>query len=347
MNLKSLLIAVLVLAALAAAVALWQRPAYAPVTDPRVGAPLLDRDLATRATSLTVTQNDSTVQLVRGPDDTWTVASYHDLPADFAKLTRFISDFTTTTIDRLVTSRPERLARLELGQVELQLTTDDGTPTWAVRLGRTAEGGGRFLAYADEDRAYLARLSAWIDPNARSWADSALVGLTPGDIARIELNFPDASPFIAERAAPSETFAVPPPLDQPVRTAALNTLLTTLGNLRFIDTTAPGDPEVIAARENARTVQLTTFDGETISLTLGRRPAVTREIPAEPAADGEPGEPTTETDPAGPVYVFITRSNDDAWINAYAERLAFKLSDHPFTSLPASPEALLEPVTED
>jgi hypothetical protein len=343
MNLKTLLIAVLALAVLAGVVAFFSRPAALPETDPRVGAALLPRELAAAATALTLRQDEREVRLRRQPDGGWVVASYHDLPADFTKLTRFIGDLTATTLDRFVTAHPERLARLELGQVELELATTAYDQPWSVRLGRSAEGGGRFLAFGDEDRAYLARLNAWIDPQTRSWADSALLDLSPGDIARVELTFPDAAPFIAQRGAPTETFTVPPPLTRPVRATALTTLLTTLTNLRFIDTTAPADPEVLAAREQARTITLTTFAGETLTLALGRRPAITREVLGEPAADSELDDPTPTTDPAGPVYVFITRSDPTAWINAYADRLAFKLSDHPYTSLPASAEALLEP----
>ena len=96
MNLKPLALAVIVLAALAGAAFLLDRPTAPTATDdPRVGQPLLDPALAATATRLTLTHEGKTVTLVR-PADTapWQVATYHDLPADFPKLARFVRELT-------------------------------------------------------------------------------------------------------------------------------------------------------------------------------------------------------------------------------------------------------------
>lgn len=362
MNLKPLALAVIVLAALAGAAFLLDRPAAPTATaDPRVGQPLLDPALAATATRLTLTHEGNTVTLFR-PADTapWQVATYHDLPADFPKLARFVRELTEATIDRFVTATPARLARLQFSDTTVTLGTPADPAAWSITLGRTADTGGRYVKFAIEDRAYLASLNTWLDATPKSWADTALVGLTAADIARLELTFPeDDSPLVLTRpdaTAPFTTDALPD--GQQLKSSTLTSLLNTLTGLRFTDTAPYDAPDAIAARAHARTVKLTTFSGAETSLALGRRPEHTivkvptsvgpaalgsiTETAAEPAP--ETLQPETETIPAGPVYTQVTTTHPDAGLTPLATTLAFQISDFPYTSLPPTRVALFEPI---
>jgi hypothetical protein len=68
--------------------------------------------------------------------------------------------------------------------------------------------------------------------------------------------------------------------------------------------------------------------------------------PGNPAGvpSAKPDEPKTETNPAGPVYAFITSSDAGATINALMAKRAFQIFDSNFTSLPQKREELFEPV---
>ena len=362
MNLKPLALAVIVLAALAGAAFLLDRPTAPTATDdPRVGQPLLDPALAATATRLTLTHEGKTVTLVR-PADTapWQVATYHDLPADFPKLARFVRELTEATIDRFVTATPARLARLQFSDTTVTLGTPADPAAWSITLGRTADTGGRYVKFAIEDRAYLTSLNTWLDATPKSWADTALVGLAAADIARLELTFPDNETSLVltrpDATTPFTTDAIPD--GQQLKTSTVTSLLNTLTGLRFIATAPYDAPDAVAAREHARTVKLTTFSGEETTLALGRRPehtVVKTPAPAGPAALGsitetatEPApetlQPETKTTPAGPVYVQVTTTRPDAWITPLATTLAFQVGDFPYTSLSASPAALFEPL---
>jgi hypothetical protein len=334
------------------------------------------------ATRVTITETGKTVELLRGDDQTWRVASYYDLPADFPKLTRLVAQLTEAKIDRFVTADPERTKRLGFDGTQIVFRSADtaAAPLLALELGRTAENGGRFTRRAGEPRSYLAKLSLWLDTDPKNWADSALIPIKPADIAQVEFTFPDAPPLTLARKDKDTPFAPEPAREGwKLKPAALDSQLDTLTALRFKDTAAPDTPDAADARKHARTVTLTTFDHRTLALTIGRRPATPKPAtpettdtattttttgpaaatantaatsPATAPADtgpapadtatAPPTDPKTEENPAGPVYIQITDTKTDSPIAALMQKRAVEIYDYPFTGLPASPDALLE-----
>jgi hypothetical protein len=162
------------------------------------------------------------------------------------------------------------------------------------------------------------------------------------------------------------------PAGQKVKTDKVASVLTSVGNVRFSDTTAPDDPNVAPAKANLRTFKLTTFDNKTITVAMGRKPEEKKLKPPAAATDGKSGlgsvadlakksekkegepageekkddkplAPEFETIPAGPVYVFISHSDASAPVNAAMQKRAYQISDYTFTGLPQKSEELFEP----
>ncbi len=360
MKLKTLLIVVVLLAAASAVVYFVQRPDAPAAADARVGQPLLAADVVEKASAVEITDAGQTVSLRRQADGTWQVTSFHDLPADFGKLSRFIRDLTDAKVERLVTSNPESLARLNFGATSIRLLSENGQPVWSIQLGRNADGGGRFVQFGDENKAYRARLTAWLDTTSKNWADSALLALKAEEVAKVEISFPEGSPTTVqlERGTAEEPFKAVGADGRTVRQATVTSLLSSVTGLRFTDTTTPDDAAVAAARAHQRQVVLTTFDGDRVAVALGRKP---EEKVAKPAAGESPtaegadsnstktddgasvSEAATETISAGPVIAFIDGEPKRAKLAAAADRLAFKVSDYVFTSLPKTADDLFDP----
>jgi hypothetical protein len=366
MKLKTLFIVVALLAVASIAVYFVRRPAPPASADPRVGQALLTTETVEKAAGLQLADAGKTVELAKDAEGSWRVVSFHDLPADFGKLSRFVKDLTDAKVERLVTSNPDTLARLGFSDTTLRLTGASGETLWSVVLGRTADGGGRFVRFADEQKAYRVRLSAWLDSTARNWADSALVGVKPEQIAKVEIGFGgNSDPVTVSREKADAPFTTSEAREgQQLRQSTLTSLLSTVANLRFTDTTAPDDADAVAARAHQRTLTLTTFDGATLTVALGRKPEQRVVKTPEPDAaktgpaalvgsltdqpkpeDGGPAkvaETVTETIPAGPVFAVVTGDPKLAKLAAANDRLAFKISDYNFTSLPQSPADLFE-----
>ena len=372
MKLKTLLIVILALAALAGGTYfLNHSDRNAGASDERVNQPLVASALVDRTARLELSENGQTVRLHQSAPGTWLVESYYDLPADFTKLSSLVSSLTSAKVERLVTQNPERIVRLEFKDTRIAFADANGKPLVTLTLGKNADGGGRFVKFDDTPKAYLSRVNVWLDATARNWADTTLLAFSHDDIASITLSFPSGEPLTLTRADKTAAFtAASTPAGQQVKASAVTTLLSDVDNLRFTETSAPDAPEAVGAREHARTLTLKTFAGKTYTVALGRqpertivKPEATKADPSAPialvaeatkptpaATTPEKSGPTavvgplTEKIPAGPVFAFVTHSNPSAPINAAMAKRAFQISESTLTSLPAQAADLFEPV---
>lgn len=365
MKLRTLLLTVVILAVLSVAAYYATRQPAVPAADPRVGQPLVSRATVEQAAKFRLTDRGKTVTLVRQSDGTWRVASYHDLPADFGKLSTFIGTLADAKLDRLVTSSPERIARLEFKDTTLSLLSPDDKPLWTVTLGKTPDtGSGRFIRFGTEPKAFLTSASLWLDPESKNWASAEILALKPDTIAKVEIPFADSpAPLTFTRAKPDAPWtSSATPAGQEVSAAKLGSILSATDNLRFTETSDLTDPAVATAKAHARTITLTTFDGKSYAVTFARKPEEKKLKPPAPDAKAGPAALGTSADltkkdakpaapvgpefttiPAGPVFVSVTASDPAAPVNALMRQRAYQISDYFYTSLPGKPADLFEP----
>lgn len=349
MKLKTLAVAVVILAVLSAA-AYWanRSPAAAP-SDSRIGQPLVATSIAGDIARIRVTDQGKSVEAVRQPDGTWRVPSYYDFPADFSKVSTLVSDATSAKIDRLVTTNPDRIARLGFGGSSIAFLDATGRTLAAVDLGRNADTGGRFVRFGPEPKAYLASFNSYLDAEPKDWADPNLMNLKGDDVAKIEIPFDQGPPVVVARTKADQPWtSASTPSGEQVSADKISGLLSSLDSLHFTDTADPSAATVVAARAHERVFKLTTFDGKTTVVALGRKPEETKPAPAaakpaEAKKDAQaPAPPPPETIPAGPVYVFFASPDPSAPINALMARRAFQIDDYVFTSLPQKAAELFE-----
>jgi hypothetical protein len=380
MKLKTLSIVVAILAVLSAITFYVQRPAPPPSADARVGQQLADAATLEKAVKVRLGDQGKSLLLVKEADGAWHVPEYYDFPADFTKLAHLVGELTDARLQRLVTSNPERISRLEFNDSRIAFLDGADKELWSVTLGRNADSGGRFVRFGTEQKAYLASYNGFLEVDPKSWADAQLLNLKTDDIAKVEISFPDAkAPAVsATRAKKEEPFAADQaPESKKLKADAVTSVLNSLATLRFSDTSDLTDPNAVAAKAHARTIKITLFDGKTVTLALGRKPEekILKPASAAPAdaskagptaalsaLQGEkketaPGSPdaakpdegpakalesATETLPAGPVYAFITHSDAKAPINALMAKRAFQVPEYTLSSLPQSPDDLFE-----
>lgn len=376
MKIKTLIVTVLVLAVLSVGVYFLSRPAAPKTADSRINQPLVDRAVIEKATKIKISDAGKNVELTRQPDNTWRVTSYYDMPVDFSKLTGFVGNLTDAKIQRLVTSNAERIARLEFKDTKIELFDASGKPVLSLFLGKNPEtGGGRFVRFGDEQKAFLATLTAWLDTEPKNWANAELINLKPEDIAKVEIPFAEGGPIVMSRAKKEDPWtADKTPAGQKVKADKVSSVLSSVGAIRFSDTNALDDANVAAAKANLRTFKLTTFDNKVVTVSMGRKPEEKKLKPLS-ASDGKsgpgalgsmsdlakkdekkdeakPGEekkddkplaPEFETIPAGPVFAFITHSDASAPVNALMQKRAFQVSEYTFTGLPQKVDELFEP----
>lgn len=376
MKLKTIIVSVLVLAALALVAFIARRPAPPATADARIGQPLVDRAVVEKAQRLRLSEQGKTVTLERTGDGAWRVPSYFDMPADFSKLSTFVASLTDAKSQRLVTTNADRIARLEFKDTKVELLDASDKPLWTITLGKTPEtGGGRFIRFDNEQKAYLANLSAWLDTEPKNWANAELLNVKPDDVAKVEIPFSEGGPITVSRAKKEDPWtADKTPGNQKLKADKVASVLTSVGNLRFSDSNELTDPNVAAAKAHQRVFKLTTFDNKTITVALGRKPEEKKLKPPTATADGksgpaalgsvgdlgkkddkpkdgadgkkaDPAKPLTpeyETIPAGPVFAFVTHSDANAPVNALMQKRAFQIAEYTFTGLPQKSDELFE-----
>lgn len=375
MKLKTLIVTVAILAVLSAIAFFVQRPAPPPSADPRLGQALVERATAEKAAKLQLSDQGKTVTLVRQADGSWRVPGYYDFPADFSKLSSFVGSLTDAKLQRLVTSNPERIARLEFKATKIEFLDAADKSLWSVTLGKTPENGsGRYVRFGAEPKAFLSDLNAWLEVEPKNWVNTELLTVKPDEVAKIEVPFAEGGGLTISRPKKDDAWAADKtPAGQRVKADKVSALVSSFNNVRFTDTANLDDPNVTAAKANARTFKLTTLDGKIITVALGQKPEEKKLKPLNPATDAKSGPPPPgsasdlpkpenkspeeavaqsdapkptppefETIPAGPVFIFITHSDTAAPVNALMQKRAFQISDYAFTGLPQKAEDLFE-----
>ena len=347
MTIKKLSITFLILAVLSVVTWLIKRPAPPAGLDPRTGQTLVSRETLAAARTITLRDGDDTVTLSTDETDgTWRVDDYYGFPVDFTKLSFLASSLQSASIVRLVSRNPDRIGRLDLGNAGIEIGTGGALPAVRLAIGKSTEGGGRFVGFDSEEKAYLTDLTIQVDATAKNWALARLLDFEADEVAGVDISFEgDAAHLVVKReTADADWQVASTEAAGKVRARELDNLLNRFTGLRFTETDEPESEESIAARDHSRSVIIELFDGTRYSIQVGRRPAP----PAAPVGEG-PAEDAAPPPPApkpGPVYVFVESNREGATVNQLMAKRSFRISDYTFTSLPASPGLLIEPAPE-
>jgi hypothetical protein len=173
------------------------------------------------------------------------------------------------------------------------------------------------------------------------------------DIAKVEIPFVGGNSLTTSRAKKDAPWTATLPPGDKLLPDKISAVVTSLTSLRFSDTVAADDPAAEEAALHGRSFKLTTFNGKTLTVAMGRKPEVKRlKAPTpspvdttskDPKADAKLPEPEFETIPAGSVYVWVESSDANAPLNRLMKTRAFQTDEFTFTGLPQRLEDLSEP----
>ena len=297
-----------------------------PEDDPLIGTKIIGQNILAKVNRVEISKEDSEsiVELDQGGQ--WVVRSLYDLPADFAKLNTLIQDLVDANIQRKITSREDRLARLDLTQGTIKLMSGADNSLFEITFGKSVSGGKAFV-FGREKTAYLSSESPYVDASSKSWAVKTLYEFQADDVAGIQFSLtPDS--WGVRRDDKEKDFVSTLPVD--VRTpkqSAITSLINRFTNLRFDDVTERATEEATQtwkdAGNNIRSLKFTLFSGETITVKMSQ---------------WEPPQPEGEDAPASRApsvtYLRISSSKSDHPINSQMDRLAFKVSSYTFSGIP-------------
>ena len=334
MKLKSLLIAILALAALATGAYYLNRPTpAAPVPEADTARrPVLDPSVAARAEKIILTTDDGkSLTLVRSAEGAWKVPAYYDYPADFSKISSFIDRLSAAHIDRFITHDPARIAHLEFAGAKVELLAATGPAIWSMDLGKNNDTGtGRYVRFGGSPDAFLTDLHLWLDAGAKGWAVTQLTDVPANTVAQLDLPFANGAVRKIVRTSPTAPWHYADPAQKhELDTAAIDSIVGVLGSLHYGETTALNDPAYLAAKPLLRTYTLTTFAGATVSIALGGP------VPLKEAAPSAA---------LPPWFIQVTASDPKATAGAWRRQRAFQAEDTLRNQVPLRQEQIERPV---
>lgn len=355
-KLANLALAVAALAVIVLVVWWTTRPSASPSSQAAYafGDPILTEEEARATARIDLygeNAEEPTVRLVQR-DGRWIVANYHELPADLGKLQRFIEALLDAEVDRFVSMSDAVRQRRNLGLARTVLEDANGAVLLDLTVGDSISPSGTFAELGDAEGIYRLRDSLRVDARLDAWAFKRPSDLDEEAIASVRLPLLEGSgSLLFTRDNPEEDYTTELAEGETIKKVDLERAINRLRNARFTGVTTDLDAlAVSAAREAARRVVFTTFDGETVTLSIGRAPAeVTAawEEAGDPLAEVEPEDAAEEKEPEpGPVYVWFAFSDPTEPFAGVHDRLALEFSPFVYEQLPQSRETLIEPAPE-
>lgn len=302
-----------------------------PQDDPLVGTSLIDQEVLKDVNRIEITKPGSEVILEIDDNEEWIVRSLYDLPVDFNKLNTMIRDITSATIQRRITSREDRMGRLDLTQGTIKLKTGEEDTVLEATYGKSLSNGGKAFVFGREKTAYQSSTSPMIDANPSNWAVKTLYEFEADEVAGIQFSLADETWGVRRDDKEKEFVSTNPADIRTPKDSEIKALLTRFTNLRFLEVTERSVEQVKKiwqdAQDNQRTLKLTFFSGETIAIKM------TQWSPPEPEEGDE--TPPAPTEPET-TYLHVSSSQADHPINGIMDRLAFTASSYTFSGIPAA-----------
>lgn len=290
--------------------------------DPLVGTTLLSTDLIEKTHQLLLSQGGDEVILIRTNDDDWIISSLFNLPVDISKLQTLISSLTDADINRKVTSNPERLKRLQLDQGTLALLDKSDKKLFKITLGKTINNQSTTFIFDERETAYSMSATPSFDTSSLAWTNKILYYIDPKSIAGIQFILTDSSWSVRRDENDKPWISTTPNDDRIPLQEPINRVLTQISTQRFTAVSSRknqqrNDPLELD-KDFSRTLKITLFTGETITLTLSQ-------------------QQVSDENPEGPskTWFSISSSQLDNPINKLMNELLFETSAYSFDAIPA------------
>ncbi|MDG2170272.1 MAG: DUF4340 domain-containing protein [Opitutales bacterium] len=311
-----------------------------PEDDPLIGTKVFDQDILKDVKRVEIAKDGEQVVVELEGSNNWVVRSLYDLPADFAKLNTLIRDLVESDISRKITAREDRLGRLDLTQGTLKLMSGPEDSLFEITYGKSINSGKAFV-FGHEKTAYLSSESPYIDASSSNWATKTLYEFQADEVAGIQFSLEDGD-WGVRRDDKDKDFVSTLPVDVRIpKQTEITSLIGRFTNLRFTEVTERAVEEENQtwkdAQKNTRSLKLTLFSGETITIEMSQQ------LPPEPAEGEEaPTSPTPSV-----TYLNLSSSQADHAINGIMGRLAFQASSYTFTGIPLEISEVADLPAED
>ena len=312
---RSLLITTLVLATIAA-LAWWnqQKPTHSQPQDPRINQGLVSANIIRDSQRITIAfdSSDSPLQFSKNAKGEWYTPSYHHTPADITKLAALTQSLNRNPILKKVSSNPERIARLGLGEMTLSFASGIGETLLTINTGKSPPSGGTYLQFGEEEPAYLCQESIYINNDPFHWADHSPIDWASSEITGL----------LISKARTTHSI-----IRNPDSAATLDRILNIIIQAQYQKVLPIDHADVATSLSSASIYTLTHQNGQNITISIGS---------THPAAENEQDG---SLPPAQTYARYRYSSNKEIWHQA-TQSVAFVFNQQLYQDLTEAVEQL-------
>lgn len=279
MNLRNLSILTGILAIIAVAILVYEnatKPELVTSLPSGETTLLTDERMAPTATIIVKGSDKKETRIVTDKKGRWMVENHHNLPVDFAKLSRLLGGIRDANLLRFVTRNPDKASQLQIDQSSVTLLDDKGELIRKIRFGKTGKNQGTFVALDDHPEVYLSSFNGFVDGDPSAWANKQLVDAQPADVRKVTIRWmasgETSKSLTAEREKAEDTFAVSDaPEGATLKPEKLDSVLQSILSARYSSVEPASDPMPGALRIRSKSHYLSSTTGATHS-PLGANP---------------------------------------------------------------------------
>ncbi|MDA0978280.1 MAG: DUF4340 domain-containing protein [Proteobacteria bacterium] len=222
-------------------------------------------DRLDQVSRVVITDGNNQVTLSPDAAGRWGVEEKSGYRVNASNLSRLLGELSSLEWREKKTARPENHERLGLAPgadtPPVKVLIKAGDTTMDLLVGASAEAGGSFVRFSDQDQVYLTTQTLDVPATASDWIDPVLINVDSSDVVLVDMQ---EGNLVARRneAGDIELQDIPAGAELRYPTVA-DSLSRLLVNLRFEDV-LPYNPQAFAGASETR-IELESGEALTVS----------------------------------------------------------------------------------
>lgn len=238
--------------------------------DPRIGENLIDNSNLTKLTRIEVVNDDKQLVMSLNSNGEWLLESDGGFPVDATRVKTLVETLEVAKLQRLAAKSKKDFSSLDLRDKKYVVLKGDGVDS-KILIGQNRSGGGQYIAYGDEEKAFLIDKEIGANTDNASWQLQTLVNIAPEKVKRVEFWTDKVSkPLVGSREKKEDDLKLESSTSKKVKDYQIKGLASALQNFSFKERHDPSNEMAKTALTKAKTAKVELFDGRVYEIKLGQ-----------------------------------------------------------------------------
>ncbi|MEZ4743965.1 MAG: DUF4340 domain-containing protein [Bdellovibrionota bacterium] len=238
--------------------------------DPMIGQTIMAQADTTKISNIEISRdNDHKVSLVMDEKHAWHLQT-DNFPADAAKILQFIENLTSAKIVRKMGTNKEIYPSLGLDNATNVVIKAKDQELLHIKIGSQRKGGGAYISLNTNDNSYLLSKNLSVFADANDWELKVIANVESKDIKTVEFISKSATSKLTRESADKDFLLDGIKEGEELNKSSANALANILTGIRYTSRVESDNALAKNALEQASKAIITTYDGRTYTVTVGK-----------------------------------------------------------------------------